>query len=84
MSVVMTCESGYGCQIVQVASRLLTSGETRTDSSCAMCSIRERVAPSSSGVKRNLEQRDASGSMILPTFGQCGSGARGGEMCLVT
>lgn len=42
-----------------------TSGSTWIFSSLEMCSIRARVEVMSNGLKRNLEQRDANGSMIL-------------------
>lgn len=44
-----------------------TAGEAGTFSVEEMCWRRARVDVGSSGLKRNLEQRDARGSMILHT-----------------
>jgi hypothetical protein len=43
----------------------ITSGSTAMFSRVAMCESRAAVEAASRGVKRNLEQRDARGSMIL-------------------
>ena len=53
-----------------VISALSADGETVIFSDRAICSSRERVADEESGVKRNLEHRDARGSIILKVLSQ--------------